>query len=229
MRARFDTEQVFLMGISWGAILGIHLADAYPELLYAYIGIGQPVNLAQSLGISIDFALEQATALGNTDVHAQLTQIKQLWQTDPALAWEQAGPVAGWLESLGYGDLHDLSLYTSLAQEAGPLTEYTAVNQANEQNWRDLYDASPLNADVAWWMGIDLPRDIPRLEVASVFLTGRHDYKAPLESVEEYVGVLENPVAKLLIRFEQSAHVVFLEERDLFRTTMIGTVAPYRN
>jgi pimeloyl-ACP methyl ester carboxylesterase len=121
MRARFGAQRVFLMGISWGAILGVHLADAYPDLLHAYIGIGQPVDLARGLGISLEFALERATALGNQEVHAQLTQVQELWQIDPALAWEQSGPVLDWLESLGHGDLHDLSLYTSLASSgSGP-------------------------------------------------------------------------------------------------------------
>jgi pimeloyl-ACP methyl ester carboxylesterase len=227
MRARFGAERVFLMGISWGAILGVYLADAYPELLHAYIGMGQPVNLARSLGISIEFAIQQAKALGDQEALAQFTPIQELWRIDPALAWEQAGPVADWLESRGYGDLHDLSLYTSLAQEAGPLTEYTAQDQANEQDWRALYDVSPVKEDVTLLMGIDLPRAIPRLEVPAVFMNGRYDYKAPLELVEEYVAALEAPAGKHLIPFERSAHAVFLEERTLFRDTMISTVAPY--
>jgi pimeloyl-ACP methyl ester carboxylesterase len=226
MKTRFDAERVFLMGISWGAILGVHLADAYPELLYAYVGIGQPVNLARALGISTEFAIEQATESGNQVVLEQLRDIRDLWQSDPALAWEQTGPLLGWLESHGYGDLHDLSLYASLAQEAGPLTEYTSQDMANEASWRSLYDASPLEEDTAWWMGIDLPEDIPRLEVPVVFMTGRYDYKAPLELVEEYVTGLEAPEGTLL-PFEESAHVVFLEQRTLFRNTMIDTVAPY--
>jgi pimeloyl-ACP methyl ester carboxylesterase len=221
MRSRFGTQKVVPMGVSWGAILGAHLADTYPELLHAFIGIGQPVNLARGLGISLEFAIERATALGNQEVLTQLTGIRELWQTDPALAWEQSGIVPDWLESLGYGDLHDLSLYTSLAQEAGPLTEYTAQDGDNEDSWRALYDASPLKEDVAWLMGIDLPADIPELEVPAVFMTGRYDYKAPLELVEEYLAGLEAPAGKELLAFEESAHVVFLEERTLFRDTMI--------
>jgi pimeloyl-ACP methyl ester carboxylesterase len=227
MRARLGAERVFLMGISWGAILGVYLADAYPELLHAYVGIGQPVNLARGLGISIAFAIQQATALGDQEALAQLTQIQELWRIDPSLAWEQAGHVADWLENHGYGDLHDLSLYTSLAQEAGPLTEYTPQDQANEQDWRALYDASPVKEDVTLLMGIDLPRTIPRLLVPAVFMNGRYDYKAPLQLVQEYVAGLEAPAGKHLVPFEQSAHVVFLEERSLFRDTMVNTVAPY--
>ncbi len=227
MSVRFNVQKVFLLGVSWGAILGINLADEYPDLIHAYIGIGQPVNPIRGLGISIEFGLEQATALGNQEVHDQLTELQQLWQTDPALAWDQAGPLKGWLESQGYGDLHDLSLYTSLAQEAGPLTEYTEQDEANEQQWQTLYDASPLRQSVDWLLDMDLSNDIPRLEVPAVFMNGRWDYKAPLELVEEYAANLIAPAGKHMIRFEQSAHVVFLEERALFRNVMIDTVAPY--
>lgn len=227
MRARLGVERVFLMGVSWGAILGVHLADAYPELLYAYIGIGQPVNPARGLGISIEFGLEQATAPGNQEIHDRLTELQQLWQTDPALAWDQAGLLLDWLESQGYGDLHDLSLYTSLAEEAGPLTEYTVQDVSNEEHWQALYDASPLRQNVDWLLGMDLPTDIPRLQIPAIFMNGRWDYKAPLELVEEYAADLTAPAGKHMIPFEQSAHVVFLEERTLFQNIMIDTVAAY--
>jgi pimeloyl-ACP methyl ester carboxylesterase len=225
MRDRFNTEKVFLMGISWGAILGVHLAEQYPELLHAYVGIAQPVNLPRGLGISIEFAIGRATALGDQQAVAQFTTLKGVWETDTTAAWNQAGDLSAWLESHGYGDIHDLSLYTSLAEEAGPLTEYTAQDEANEDAWRSLYDASPLSTDPSFLLGIDLPRDIPRLETPAVFMNGSFDYKSPLELVEEYVAGLVAPPGTQLIHFRQSAHVVFLEERDLFRNTMIETVA----
>ena len=65
---------------------------------------------------------------------------------------------------------------------------------------------------------------IPHLDVPTVFLAGRFDYKAPFELVEDYVADLEAPAGKRLVAFEESAHVVFLEERELFRSTMIDTV-----
>jgi pimeloyl-ACP methyl ester carboxylesterase len=224
MRVRFGVEKVYLMGISWGSILGVHTTKNHPALLSSYIGIGQVVNLVQGFGISLDFALEQARALGNDDAIAELTAVQAGWQADSTFSWERAAPVLGWLEAWGYGDLHDTSLYASLGQEAGPLTEYTDEDWANEQRWRALYDASPLEADLSWWVDFDLSIQIPRLDAPVVFLSGRFDYKAPLELVEAYVTGLEAPAGKQLVTFEESAHVVFLEQRDLFRSTMIETV-----
>jgi len=229
LRARFATQKVFLMGVSWGAILGIHLADDYPDLVQAYVGIGQPVNVNQGLGIAIEFAIRRATTLGEDETVAQLTELQELWQTDPSLAWEQHGPLQTWLESHGYGDLHDLSLYSSLAQEAGPLTEYTAQDQTNEDSWQALYDASPLRQDASWLLAMDLQQDIPRLEVPAVFMNGSYDYKAPLELVEQYVAGLQAPLGKQVIAFEQSGHVVFLEQRTLFRNSMIEILAAHRD
>ena len=224
MRQRFDVDRVYLMGISWGAILGAHIASRYPELLHAYVGIGQPVDLQRGFAISLAFALEQAAARSNQEAMAQLREVETAWQTDPVLGWERAGTILEWLEAWGYGDLHDTSLYASLAQEAGPLTEYTSEDWAHEQEWRALYDGSPLDADPAWWLSVDLLQDIPRLEVPAVFLAGRFDYKAPFSLVEEYVAALDAPAGKRLVAFDQSAHVVFLEERDRFRRTMLETV-----
>ena len=224
MRQRFGVERVYLMGISWGAILGARTASMYPELLHAYIGIGQPVNMARAVPISLAFALERATAMNNQEAIAQITAVQTAWQTDPTLGWQQMGAVIAWLEEWGYGDLHDTSLYATLAQEAGPLTEFTEQDWDNEDSWRALYDDSPLETDAAWLLDLDLIGDIPRLDIPVTFLAGRFDYKAPFELVAEYVGGLEAPAGKRLVPFEQSAHVVFLEERELFHTTLIDSV-----
>lgn len=121
--------------------------------------------------------------------------------------------------------MHDTSLYAPLALEAGPLTEYTARDWANEQSWRGLYDASPLVTDPSWWSAVALTGDIPRLEVPAIFLAGRFDYKAPSVLVEDYVARLEAPAGKQLVVFQESAHVVFLEERELFRNTVIDVLS----
>ena len=51
----------------------------------------------------------------------QFTELQEIWEGSPTAAWNQSGPLSALLGSQEYGDLHDLTLYTSLAQEAGPL------------------------------------------------------------------------------------------------------------
>ena len=44
---RFRQEKLFLVGHSWGSILGVYLSARRPDLIWAYIGIGQVAHMAR--------------------------------------------------------------------------------------------------------------------------------------------------------------------------------------
>ena len=219
MRARFGVQKVYLMGLSWGSLLGTITARDYPELLHAYIGVGQAVNVERGVPVAHAAAMARAIELGRDDAIAALSTI----QVDP-VDWDQVGELYDWLEELGLGDIHDPSLLPGFAQEAGPLTEYTAANEANEGAWRELYAFSPLLADQTWLQTLNILETVPRLEVPVYFLAGRYDYKAPSFLVEEYLNALDAPQGKQMFWFENSAHIPFIEERPEFNFVMIDEV-----
>ncbi len=219
MRARFGVEKVYLMGLSWGSTLGTLTARDHPEWLHAYIGVGQVVDVERSVPVAHAAATARAIELGRDDAIAALSAI----QVDP-VDWDQLGELSGWLEELGLGDIHDASLIPGFVAEAGPLTEYTAANEAAEDAWQGLYDASPLRMDETWFRTLDLINQVPRIEVPVFFLAGRHDYKTPGVLAAEYLNALDAPAGKQMLWFEDSAHVPFIEERSAFHSFMIDTV-----
>jgi pimeloyl-ACP methyl ester carboxylesterase len=40
LRAAYNKKKIFVLGHSWGTILGLRLAERRPDWLYAYIGVG---------------------------------------------------------------------------------------------------------------------------------------------------------------------------------------------
>ena len=219
MRARFGVQKVYLMGLSFGSLLGTITARDHPDLLHAYIGVGQAVNVERGIPVAHAAAMARAIELGRDDAIASLSTI----QVDP-IDWDQVGLLYDWLGELGLGDIHDASLLPGFAQEAGPLTEYTAANVANEGAWRELYAFSPLWADETWLRTLNILEMVPRLEVPVYFLAGRYDYKTPSFLVEEYLNALDAPPGKRMFWFENSAHVPFIEERSVFNSVMIDTI-----
>lgn len=65
LKERFDKQKIYLLGHSWGAQVGIKLAQAYPEDYYAYISVGQVVDPAATQQVSYDWLLEQIENEGN--------------------------------------------------------------------------------------------------------------------------------------------------------------------
>ena len=47
-RKTFGKQKVFVLGHSWGSILGLTLAAEHPEWLHAYIGVGQGIDARES-------------------------------------------------------------------------------------------------------------------------------------------------------------------------------------
>jgi pimeloyl-ACP methyl ester carboxylesterase len=41
----FSKEKLYLVGHSWGSVLGLFFIQRYPELVEKYVGCGQVVNM----------------------------------------------------------------------------------------------------------------------------------------------------------------------------------------
>ena len=61
---RFGTS-VYLVGDSWGSVLGAIFAEQNPHKIEGFIGVSQNINFRESIHISLDRAIEIATALEN--------------------------------------------------------------------------------------------------------------------------------------------------------------------
>jgi pimeloyl-ACP methyl ester carboxylesterase len=75
LKARFSKDRLFLIGHSWGSILGLYTAYRHPDDLYAYIGMGQVVNMEESELISYHYTLERAREADDSDAIEILTKI----------------------------------------------------------------------------------------------------------------------------------------------------------
>jgi pimeloyl-ACP methyl ester carboxylesterase len=48
LKVRFGVEKIYLMGFSWGTVIGLELAAQYPEDFVAYISVSQIVSPVES-------------------------------------------------------------------------------------------------------------------------------------------------------------------------------------
>ena len=60
LRNRFKREKIFVLGHSWGSVLGLWLPHEHPELIYAYVGVGQAVDMEQNEEVAYQDTLRQA-------------------------------------------------------------------------------------------------------------------------------------------------------------------------
>jgi pimeloyl-ACP methyl ester carboxylesterase len=60
LRNRFHRKKILVLAHSWGSLLGLWMAHEHPDLIYAYVGVGQIVNPRQNDEVAYHDALQAA-------------------------------------------------------------------------------------------------------------------------------------------------------------------------
>ncbi len=213
---RFQQPRVTLVGHSWGSALGAIVAARYPQLVAAYVGIGQVTNLQAAELVRFRLAIE----LGRE--HEDKTALDALVRLGPPpyRTPRQSDVLERWACRLS-GDCHR------------PLADarfFRLALSSPVYSWLDLLKI-PLGvrcSERCFWdeivRKIDLFRQVPRLEVPAYFLIGQHDVVGTHSLARRYFEMLEAPRGKTFITFERSGHWPHLDEPNRFRAILAGTV-----
>jgi len=219
LRTRFHTSKIYLAGHSWGSLLGVLTVARHPELFYAYVGIGQAVDLQENEQASYQFAIDAAAKTDNRRALQQLTAIGP----PPYQSYKEVLVERKWVQRLGGGKRTTSTYPTSLLGSVGSAGSSTTILFGDALDWLH----GPYFSLKHLWQelqSVNLFRQAPTLEVPVYFLAGRHDYYAPSLIVQRYYHELSAPKGKTLIWFEHSAHVPPAEEPDKFYEILVNTV-----
>ncbi len=214
LKTRFQKKKIFLIGHSWGSIIGLLTAHRYPESIHAYIGMGQVVNMRKSEALCYNYVLEKAKQLKDDEALKQLLEIgsPEKWKDYESLETERR-----WLEKYN-GVFHKLN-YQTMGKYWFASPYYTQVEKQNlmatfartQQLMRPNY------------MQVDLEKEVREVKVPVYFFIGKSDHVIPGGLVEEYFKALKAP-CKEMIWFEESGHHLNLEEPQKFQETLIYSV-----
>jgi pimeloyl-ACP methyl ester carboxylesterase len=217
---RFDRQKIFLVGHSWGSLIGILSIQKYPNSYHAYIGIGQIVNMQENEQISYDWTLAQATKAEDKRAIRTLTEIG-----NPPYAGDWQKKLMTQRRLLGkYGG----ELYGS-SNGAFPLV-FSSLISANEYNLLDkvnFFKGIFASNHLLWQelLTINLKKQELSFKVPVYFALGRYDYEAPSIIAEQYFQIIEAP-KKEIIWFENSAHLANIEENEKFDDLLINRILP---
>lgn len=103
LRRRFDQTKVVVVGHSYGSLLGIELACHRPDLVRAYVGVGQEAcGDAEARAIQDAWLRKEAMAAGDTKILAAINS-GESWDREAAL-FQYGGEVVGDEKLLATGD-----------------------------------------------------------------------------------------------------------------------------
>jgi pimeloyl-ACP methyl ester carboxylesterase len=207
---RFNQPKLYLVGHSWGTILGLLVTKKVPNLIYAYIGIGQVVNMKEGEKISYDYTIRKAKNLKNKKALKELMRV----EFNPA-DLKYLRVQRKWLTKFG-GSFIGITKYNLIYSNILFATEYTM------KDWMSYIKAGKFSLYALWNQVLDINflETAPKLDIPIYFFAGKHDFQTPFQLVEQYFHTLKCP-NKELIWFENSGHLLNYEEYQKFNRECI--------
>jgi pimeloyl-ACP methyl ester carboxylesterase len=168
LRTMFNQKKIYIVGHSWGTVLGFYLAKNFPEKLQGYVAVGPMINQLQSERIVLELMLEKAKKEKNDAQLKELETIKIPFENGEQLY------------------LHRKYLFEYVGNKR-PLEKSYVLDWS--KTWLSIYnDASKEN----------LFETLPRLNCPVYFFAGRKDYQTNSSITEAYYTKLSDPEKKLI-------------------------------
>jgi len=208
---RFDRDELYLMGHSWGSYIGIQAVAKAPELFHAYIGVGQLTHQIESEHLAYEYALAHFRDSGDKRM------LRRLQAAPPSASAPLPSSYMAlrdaYMHKAGIGTTRDMdSVITGIFLPSLRFSEYSVMERVNL--WRGKLFS--LRSAFGLWdtmLMTDLRREVPRVDVPVYFLHGRYDYTCAYPLAKDYFDVLDAPV-KGFYTFDSSAHSPIFEEPD---------------
>jgi pimeloyl-ACP methyl ester carboxylesterase len=218
---RLNKKRVMLVGVSWGSVVGIHMAKARPELFDAYVGLGQVVNWRKNETLAYQQVLSKARRARDSAAIESL---------------EKIGPPP-------YTNLRSLGIRSNLAAHFEPgapdgpqimKMPFSApgYTKGDAQNWLDGLDSSQEHFFGARMDGPFANEDLVALgrdfRLPIFVLQGTEDDIAPASLVKAYVDSLVAPRTEY-VPIECAGHYAFITRDQFFKVANCNLKDQKRN
>jgi len=194
---QFHQKKLFIMGWSWGTVLGFYMADKHPEQVYAYMAVSPAVNQWESERISLKELKQKAEQQHNTRAIHELARVKIPFENGLQNYYDRK-----WLSIFNGETIDDTVAFKKYFTEN---SEMTALFK--EANY------------------INLTVSLPRVNCPVYFFVGRKDHQTNYLISEKYYNELSAP-KKQLFWFENSGHLIPVTEPQLMQKVVITQVLP---
>ena len=219
LRQMYGKQKIFLLGHSWGSVLGMTVAKEHPELLYAYVGVGQMIDTAKSEAEGYQWALAQARAQNNAEAVKELNAIAPYPGNLSSITFAKVDAERKW--TMYYGGLawgrRDFK-WDANAWELSP--DYTEA----ELDGIDRGSALSISHLVGPFVEANF-EDVRQLGCPLFLFIGAHDYTVSHSVAEAWFRRVSAP-QKELVEFPDASHMLMQEDPGRFLEHLVRDVRP---
>jgi pimeloyl-ACP methyl ester carboxylesterase len=224
LRERFSREKIFLVGHSWGSLLGLSLVQRFPEKIYSYVGISQIVNWAKNDELVLEWAKNEAVKRKNNKGLAKLNAIGQ----PPFIeSMDQWGEIRKWtMKRMVYSD--------DEIKHPGLFKSTIVLWRSKDYSLMDVYNSFIRGFKLVFHLGfikeiaqVDFNQQLPYVSIPVTFIHGRKDTHLYGQLAEEYYNLLKAEKGKRFIWMDKSSHVFHPDDTKLIEQHIIEELKHY--
>ncbi|MCL2427425.1 MAG: alpha/beta hydrolase [Oscillospiraceae bacterium] len=219
IRERLNTEQIIVLGHSWGSILGSALVQQYPQYFSAYISVGQAVNMHESERLGLEAVIEAARANGNSRSIAAAEALR-LPQGDFSEDWiSYLIEVRALMGRYGYGGNHLQLAWSSMTSPYYTLREkmYYITVDALRNQWSLFEYIFSANFDIRNF-GTDY-------QIPVFYIMGELDRQTSYQLAREFYEEISAPY-KAFFSIPNAGHMSMHENTTEYNRILIEEIRP---
>ncbi|MEG0238531.1 MAG: alpha/beta hydrolase [Anaerorhabdus sp.] len=205
LRKRFKKDKIYLMGHSWGSVLGILTVQQNPFVFEAYMGIGQVTNQDLSERLGYEY---MCTAFEKLDDKKNLRKLKkyELVEGKP-IPNSYLMTRTKSMTKLGVGVMHNKISMFEISKIILGTKRYTMVEKVK------YLKGMKLSMDILFdeVTNKDYMIAVPKLEIPVYIFQGKYDYQVSYQLAKKYAKKIHAPLVGFYT-FLESAHSPCFEE-----------------
>lgn len=210
LKEKFDQRRIYIAGFSWGSIVGMELAQKYPEDYSAFISISQVVNINKGMEVTQQWLTEEAKKVNDT---ATLNMVAKLKAKDTSVCKTD-------LECFMQQYVLVNKYKGAYFSDSLPAVEEKVMGMYDDYKGYDWnkgfeFSASQLAKDM---FAADFTK-VEQLKIPVYFLAGSHDWNVPSAVTALFFENISAPEKKIYW-FKKSGHNIPEEEAVLFNETL---------
>jgi len=198
MLKKFKQKKLYLVGESWGTVLGFKVAEKHPQLLNGYIAFSPVVNQIKSEQILLEELKLFAKEKGNTAAQKELKAVEFPYKNYQDLYYSRR-----WM--LDY-DGHLIS-----EKDTAALKQYI---EDWSKAWLPTWNEAMLQ---------NLSADLPKIDCPVYFFLGEKDLQTNFNVAKDYFKILKAPKKKIFL-FKTAGHSVLTEEAERVQAIIVEDI-----
>lgn len=183
--ARFHHEKIFLVGHSWGTIIGLTLAQRNSHKYYSYTGFSQIVNWTKNDELSLSWMKQEALRRGN---HRALKQLTALGHAPLNQSFAQWATLRKWQRNF------NTLIYTDeFIKHPGMWSIMKALLRSETYTLRDIYNSFIAGFRLVYTLSFIrelehycFEESVLSIDIPVTFIHGKYDYHVHGSLVESF-------------------------------------------